>query len=55
MRPNAQEDEFGPYALTAATDVRFTSRHVRMRLTGAQAVDWRVGTFSLDIVEGGLR
>lgn len=53
--PTGDETTYGPYTAANPTDVRFTTRHVRMRLTGDVATDWRVGSFKLDIQLGGLR
>jgi hypothetical protein len=55
MQPNESELVHGPYSPTVKTDVRFTARLARMRLTGARAADWRVGAFKLDLIMGGLR
>lgn len=54
--PDADETTFGPYNATNPTNVRFTTRHARMRLTGQDgAGDWRIGGYKLDIELGGLR
>jgi hypothetical protein len=56
MRPmDAAEVTYGPYTLTAKTDVRFTARQVRVRYTQVSASDWRIGTVRLGVVPGGLR
>lgn len=54
FHPTAEVTTFGPYTAGEPTNVRFTTRHLRMRLTG-QGGDWRVGDFKLDITLGGLR
>lgn len=53
--PTEAESEFGPYVAGNPTNVRFTTRHARMRLSGAEAADWRVGVMKLDIQPGGTR
>lgn len=53
--PNATERSYGPYAMSAPTSVRFTGRQVRMRVDGARATDWRVGTMRLDAKPRGIR
>jgi len=53
--PNGPESAYGPYALAALTDVRFSGRQARLRYDGAMKDDWRVGTPRLDIVAGGRR
>jgi hypothetical protein len=56
-RPNStSETTKGPYTLTARKAVRFTSRYIRVRYTGARLGDWRVGGgFQFEIAAGGLR
>lgn len=53
--PNATETTFGPYAMSAPTDLRFTGRQVRMRVEAVRNADWRVGTMRLEAVAGGGR
>jgi hypothetical protein len=53
--PNDVEREYGPYTMANPTDVRFTGRQVRMRLTGVQGQDWRAGIMRLDASAGGRR
>lgn len=53
--PNGVEREYGPYTMGNPTDVRFTGRQVRMRVTSNTADDWRVGIMRLDTKEGGRR
>jgi hypothetical protein len=55
FNPTAEETVFGPYAPNTRTDVRFTTRQARMRLTGETGTDWRVGAFRLEVTMGGLR
>jgi hypothetical protein len=45
----------GPYQLANATDVRFTGRQVRMRLTGDADTDFRIGGIRLEVQPGGRR
>lgn len=49
--PNGSETSSGPYTMSAQTDVRFTARQVKMRVTGARPDDWRFGHARL-IVNG---
>lgn len=55
FNPTAPETAHGPYAPTTRTDVRFTARQARMRLSGEVGTDWRVGAFRLEVSLGGLR
>lgn len=55
LNPTAPETPFGPYAPHTRTDLRFTARQARMRLSGAVGTDWRVGAFRLEVTMGGLR
>ncbi len=52
--PNDTERSYGPYSMSNPTDVRFTGRQIRMRITGT-ATDWRLGVPLLDMKPGGLR
>ena len=47
--PNGPESTFGPYVLTPKTDVRFSGRQVKMRITAARTDDWRFGNARLDV------
>ena len=53
--PNETEVSYGPYTMGNPTDVRFTGRQFRMRITGSVLGDWRVGVIRLDITSGGRR
>lgn len=53
--PNGPETSHGPFSLDDPTDVRFTGRQVRMRVTGNNATDWRVGINRLDVRQRGTR
>lgn len=53
--PNAPETVFGPYAMAAPTDVRFTARSARIRVESVRNSDWRVGVMRLEATAGGLR
>lgn len=55
MYPTATETERGPYSLANPTNVRFTARQSRLRLTQVNETSWRVGTIRLGIVPGGRR
>ncbi len=53
--PNGTERDYGPYAMSNPTSLRFTGRQVRLRVSGVNSIDWRVGVNRLDIVQGGRR
>jgi len=53
--PNASESSHGPFTMANPTNVRFTGRQLRMRLTGSDLTDFRVGNMRLDIKPGGRR
>jgi len=53
--PNGVERDYGPYSMSTPTSLRFTGRQVRMRVTGVELGDWRVGVNRLDVVAGGRR
>tara|TARA_R100000951_G_scaffold35546_1_gene30026 strand:+ start:2981 stop:4297 length:1317 start_codon:yes stop_codon:yes gene_type:complete len=55
LYPNASESTHGPFTLTAETDVRFTGRQVKMKVTGAKNSDWRVGDMRVDVRQGSKR
>jgi hypothetical protein len=55
LHPNDTEREYGPYAMANPTDVRFTGRQFRMRVTGARLAPWRVGTMRLEVHQRGRR
>jgi hypothetical protein len=55
FHPNDTEREYGSYSMAAPTDVRFTGRQVRMRVTGAEGVSWRWGIPRLEARPGGRR
>ena len=53
--PTDTETTFGPYAMANPTDLRFSGREIRMRVTGVSMGDWRVGVPKLDLVKVGER
>ena len=53
--PNGTERSYGPYDMANPTSLRFTGRQVRMRVSGVEFGDWRVGVNRLDVVSGGRR
>lgn len=53
--PNDTEREYGPYTPANPTSVRFSGRQVRMRVTGDQLVNWKLGTMRLDVKPAGRR
>lgn len=56
FQPMGPESVHGPYTPAEKTDVRFTARQARMRLTGASPPgDWRAGPFRLDVTLRGPR
>lgn len=55
LYPNGAESTHGPYTLKEETSVRFTGRQVKMRVTGVNNSDWRVGDMRVDIKAGGKR
>ncbi len=55
FHPNGTERSYGPYSMSNPTSLRFTGRQVRMRVSGVNLGDWRVGINRLDIIPGGRR
>ena len=56
LYPNTTETLSGPYSLgSRPTDVRFTGRQVRLKVTGAEADDWRWGAPRLIVQPAGRR
>jgi len=55
MYPMSDETTYGPYTVNQPTDVRFSGRQVKMRVTGNTLQDWRVGVMRLDAVAAGQR
>lgn len=55
LNPDAEESTYGPYTLTAKTDIRFVSRVLRVRFSGVNPVNWRVGAPNLELMPGGER
>lgn len=53
--PNGAETSFGPYTMSAPTDIRFCGRQAKVRLTSAANDDFRIGAFRLNVKQGGLR
>jgi len=53
--PNDAETSHGPYSMAAPTDVRFTGRQVRMRVTGERLTQWRWGIPRLRVQQRGRR
>jgi len=54
--PDGPEYSYGPYTLPAPpVDVRFTGRQIRMRITGAEGTDWRMGPIRLRTQERARR
>lgn len=46
---------YGPYTPDNPTSVRFSGRQFRMRVEGADSVDWRVGNMRVNAVPAGRR
>lgn len=55
LYPNGPETEYGPYALSQLTDMRFQARQVSLRVEGVADQDWRIGLPRFDIHPGGRR
>lgn len=55
FQPNGDETARGPYALKAETNVRWTARMFRVRVTGTRLASWRWGKPKLNGVPMGLR
>lgn len=55
FHPNDTERSYGPIDPTNPTSLRFSGRQVRMRVSGDQSTDWRVGTMRLEVKAGGKR
>ena len=53
--PNGDERSYGPYEMTSPTSLRVTGRQTRIRLTGKDYKNWRIGTFRIDVQQGGKR
>lgn len=55
FHPNDTEREYGPYTMANPTSVRFTGRQLRIKVTGEEFSDWRVGVPRLEVTAGGRR
>jgi hypothetical protein len=57
VRRNADDlgTDFGPYTLTAKTDLRFSGGQVDVKFTGAVPSNWRVGAPKLELLPGEAR
>jgi len=55
FHPNDTERTYGPFNPSNPTSLRFTGRQLRMRVTGDQPADWRVGVMRLEAKPGGRR
>ena len=55
FHPNDTERSYGPFDPTNPTSLRFAGRQVRMRVTGEQSTDWKVGIMRLNATSGGSR
>lgn len=53
--PNSTERSYGPYSMSNPTSVRMTGRQVKIRFTGQEFADWRVGVMRVDVAQGGKR
>ena len=53
--PSGPTIEYGPYSLSARTDLRFNSRQIEVRIEGVADDDWRIGLPRFDLIEGGRR
>ena len=55
MYPTSAESTYGPYSANAPTNVRFSGRSVKMKVTGNVLEDWRVGVMRLETAAAGKR
>lgn len=55
MYPTSTESTHGPFTASQPTDVRFSGRQVKARVTGNVLGDWRVGVFRFDAKQAGKR
>ena len=55
FHPNDTERTYGPFDPTNPTSLRFSGRQIRMRVSGDEAADWRVGVMRLNVKPGGRR
>lgn len=53
--PNDSETSFGPYTAATPTNVRFTGRQIRLRVTGSALDSWRWGAPRLRVEQRGQR
>lgn len=53
--PTDSDTSHGPYTMAAPTDVRFTGRQMRLRVTSNSANDWRWGVPRIEVRPGGRR
>lgn len=55
MYPTSTESTHGPFTASQPTDVRFSGRQVKARVTGSVLSDWRVGVFRFEAKQAGKR
>jgi hypothetical protein len=55
MFPLESETLNGPYSLANPTDVRLSAKHIRVKITEADDVSWRVGVPQLGVIPQGRR
>lgn len=55
LYPNAAEVTHGPFTHSEPTSVRFQGRQIRMRVSGAANVSWRVGKYRFEVKPGSRR
>jgi hypothetical protein len=53
--PNTTERSYGPYSMSSPTSVRMTGRQIKVRFTGTEYKNWRIGTMRVDVTQGGKR
>jgi hypothetical protein len=53
--PNGEEREYGPYSMSNPTSLRATGRQIRVRFTGSEHTNWRIGKMRLNVEQGGKR
>jgi hypothetical protein len=55
LYPNGAETTYGPYTLANPTDIRFSTRQVRLRVEGVEETSWRWGAPRIEAIPTSLR
>jgi hypothetical protein len=53
--PTSIETTHGPYNLANPTSVRLQGKQIKVRVTGNNNTDWRVGIMRFNAKQGGMR